>query len=158
MKQLTQGCLPNTPSTISAGLAWHMWTPEPRGELVCHLWFPILHRDLELCPALGTLVMAVSYFTYTGPFKVSLPQARPPRGPVCSEGIDRSSIRRCVTRSGGLTPDEFYSVKQQPSVSWAYPRGFCEGEDRTGKCKKAGREGFSLAACRSDSSRVHSQS
>lgn len=34
-------------------------------------------------------------------------------------------------------------------MSWEYQRGFCEGGDRTGMCKKAGR-GLPLAACGSD--------
>lgn len=111
---------------------------------------PHATQRMEQCQTPGTLVMAMSCFTHTGPFKVSLLQARPQRGPVQSEGQDWWSVCQTVITAGGLKPDEFYSVKHQSWASWGCQRGFCEGTGWTGMCKGAGRESLFPAACGSD--------
>lgn len=125
------------------GLWGIMWTPEPSAELGLPPWIP--HGAKRT----GTLSDSRHYFTHTGPFKVFFPQARPLKDHGCSKGLDSWPINQSVVRAGGLKPDEFYSVKQQPSVSWGYQQGFYEREDWTGICK-AGFERLGLAA-RSDS-------
>lgn len=146
--QWPKGSLSNTSSalwgaTTSAGLAWHNMDTRALSQTCPLPLIPTLHTDLEHCQTPGTLETAMSYFTHTGPFEVSLLQAGAPRGPVGSEGLDRSSLYQSVIRAGELKSDEFYSVKHQPSVSRGCQRGLCEEEDWPGMCKRA--------ACRSDS-------
>lgn len=80
------------------GLPGIMWTPEPSVELGLPPLIP------HAAKRTGTLPDSWHYFTHTGPFKVFLPQARPPRGAVCSEDLYSWSICQSVVRAGGLKP------------------------------------------------------
>lgn len=84
--------------TKSAGIAGH----NVDTRALSRTWSAT--SDSPRCEETGTLSDSWHYFTHAGPFKVFLPQARPPRGPVCSEGLDSWSVRQSVVRAGGLKP------------------------------------------------------